>query len=218
MISMINTSVTASSIGKSYPWRQEKVAGISENHADQVSLSDAARQRLASDESAAETSSDAYRVSGPVYRFSDMLEVSGKQLVAVKMTDAQVAEAKLHDQQAAAREQANFDYAQSHQYQPVGQVFVNGELVATVLDSGAYGLSSAIPGLSEATLSPQERLAEIARAVNGEVSYSDFVPTDGWSGPAAPEAMLPPLTARSLMEIFEQEIEPLMERQRQAQA
>ena len=217
MISVINTSVNTSSIGNFYPRRQEKIAGIPESNTDQVALSEEARQRLLAETNAPETSSDAYRVSGPVYRFSDMLEVSGKQLVAVKMTDAQVAEAKLHDQQAAAREQANFDYAQSHQYQPVGQVFVNGELVATVLDSGAYGLSSAIPGLSEATLSPQERLAEIARAVNGEVSYSDFVPTDGWSGPAAPEAMLPPLTARSLMEIFEQEIAPLMEKQRQAQ-
>ena len=215
MISMINTSLTASSIGKSYPWQQEKIAGIAENNADQVTLSEAARQRLATDQSVADTSVDAYRVSGPVYRISDMVEISGKALVAVKMTDAQIAEIKLHDQQVAAREQANFNYAQSHQYQPVGQVFVNGQLVATVLDSGAYELSSSIPGLSDTTLSPQERLAEIARAVNGKISYSDFVATGSWSGPAAPEAMLPPLTARSRMEIFEQEIAPQIEKQRQ---
>lgn len=147
-----------------------------------------------------------------------MLEVSGKAFFAVKMTDAQIAEAKLHDQQVAAREQANFSYAQSHQYQPVGQVFVNGQLMATVLDSGGYELNSAIPGLSDTTLSPPERLAEIASAVNGEISYADFVPLDSWSGPAAPEAMLPPLTARSLMEIFEQDIEPLMQKQRLAAA
>jgi len=216
MISMINTSVTASSIGNSYPRRQEKIAGTSDSNADQVTLSEAARQRLATDQSVADTSVDAYRVSGPVYRISDMVEISGKALVAVKMTDAQIAEIKLHDQQVAAREQANFNYAQSHQYQPVGQVFVNGQLVATVLDSGAYELGSAIPGLSETTLSPQERLAEIARAVNGKISYSDFVATGSWSGPAAPEAMLPPLTARSLMEILEQEIAPQLAQQRQA--
>ena len=215
MISLINTPIATSSLGKFYPRQQEKIAGIAESNADQVTLSEAARQRLAANEGATGTSTDAYRVSGPVYRFSDMLEVSGKALVAVKMTDAQIAEAKLHDQQVAAREQANFSYAQSHQYQPVGQVFVNGKLVATVLDSGGYETSSAIPGLSEATLSPPERLSEIARAVNGKISYADFVATGSWSGPAAPEAMLPPLTARSRMEIFEQEIAPQIEKQRQ---
>ena len=217
MISMINTSLAASAIGKSYPRQQEKIAGIPQSNTDQVSLSEEARRRLATDESA-DTSTGAYRVSGPVYRISDMVEISGKALVAVKMTDAQIAEIKLHDQQVAAREQANFNYAQSHQYQPVGQVFVNGQLVATVLDSGAYELSSSIPGLSETTLSPQERLTEIARAVGGKISYSDFVATGGWSGPSAPEAILPPLTARSLMEIIEQEIEPLRQKQRQLQA
>ena len=214
MISMINTSVAASSIGNFRPRQQEKIAGAPESDADRVTLSEQARQRLATDESA-DTSTSAYRVSGPVYRISDMVEISGKALVTVKLTDAQLAEIKLHDQQVAAREQANFNYAQSHQYQPVGQVFVNGQLVATVLDSGAYELSSSIPGLSDTTLSPQERLAEIARAVNGKISYSDFVATGSWSGPAAPEAMLPPLTARSRMEIFEQEIAPQIEKQRQ---
>ena len=212
MISMINTSLTASSIGNFHPRQQEKIAGVSDSDADRVTLSEQARQRLAADESTAGTSTDAYRDTGPVYRISDMVEISGKALVTVKLTDAQLAEIKLHDQQVAAREQANFNYAKSHQYQPVGQVFVNGQLVATVLDSGAYELSSSIPGLSETSLSPQERLAEIARAVNGKISYSNFVATGGWSGPSAPEAMLPPLTARSLMEIIEQEIAP----QRQA--
>ena len=216
MISMINTSLAATSIGNIYPRQQEKIAGISESIADQVNISEAARERLLADQSAAGTSTDAYHVTGPVYRISDMVEISGKALVAVKLTDAQIAEIKLHDQQVAAREQANFNYAQSHQYQPVGQVFVNGQLVATVLDSGAYELSSSIAGLSEASLSPQERLTEIARAVNGKISYSDFVATGGWSGPSAPEAMLPPLTARSLMEIIEQEIEPQRAQQRQA--
>ena len=216
MISMISTSVTASSIGNSYPRRQEKIAGTSDSNADQVTLSEAARQRLAADESAAGTSADADHATGPVYRISDMVEITGKALVAVKLTDAQLAEIKLHDQQVAAREQANLSYALAHQYQPVGQVLVNGRLVATVLDSGAYELSSSIRGLSEASLSPQERLAEIARAVNGKISYSDFVATGSWSGASAPEAMLPPLTARSLMEILEQEIAPQIGQQRQA--
>lgn len=218
VITQVNSSIAASSIGNSYARQQEKIAGISESIADEVNISEEARQRLLANDSATDTLAGAYRVSGPVYRFSDMREVSGKELVAVKMSDAQIAESKLHDQQVAARERVNFSYAEAHKYQPVGQVFVNGTLVATVLDGGGYGLSSAIPGLSETMLSPQERLAEIARAVNGKISYSDFVPTDGWSGPSAPEAMLPPLTARSLMEIFEQEIAPQMEKQRHVQA
>ena len=216
MITAINTSLGATSIGNFYAKRQEQIAGVAESDADRVTLSEQARQRLAADESTDGTSADAYRVAGPVYRISDMVEISGKALVAVKLTDAQLAEIKLHDQQVAAREQANLSYALAHQYQPVGQVLVNGRLVATVLDSGAYELSSSIRGLSEASLSPQERLAEIARAVNGKISYSDFVATGSWSGASAPEAMLPPLTARSLMEILEQEIAPQIGQQRQA--
>lgn len=218
MISQVNSSIAASSIGNSYARQREEVAGLAENIADQVDISEAARERLLADESTADTATGAYRVSGQVYRFSDMLKENGGNLVAVKMSDEQIAESKLHDQQVAARERANFSYAQAHQYQPAGQVFVKGKLVATVLESGGYQLSASIPGLNEAILSPPDRLTEIARAVNGKITYSDFVPLDSWSGPAAPEAMLPPLTARSLMEIFEQEIAPQIEKQRQAQA
>lgn len=216
MITPVDSSIAAKALGNSYARRPEKNAGVAENIADPVTLSDEARQRLLADESASDTPSSAYRVTGPVRRFSEMLKENGGNLVAIKMSDEQIAESELHEQQLKAREQVNFNYAKSHQYQPVGQVFVKGELVATVLDSGGYETSANL-GLSEAMLSPHERLAEIARAVNGEISYADFVPLDSWSGPSAPESMLPPLTARSLMEIFQQEIAPLFEKQRQGQ-
>ena len=190
MITRIDSPVATKALGNSYPKQAAKNTAAVANLADQITISKDAKQRLLGDEGATVTSTGAYRVSGQVYRFSEMLEVPGKALVAIKMSDEQIAEGRLHDQQVAAREQANFSYAQSHKYQPVGQVFVNGERVATVLEGGGYELSSAIPGLSEATLSPQERLTEIARAVDGKISYSDFVAMDSWSGPAAPEAML----------------------------
>ena len=215
MITRIDSAIATKSLGNSYSRPTAKNTEAVENIADTLTISADARQRLLADESAGDTPNGAYRVSGPVYRFSDMLKENGGNLVAVKMSDEQIAEAKLHDQQLAARERVNFSYAQAHQYQPVGQVFVKGKLVATVLESGGYETSSAIAGLSEAMLSPQERLVEIARAVNGKIAYTDFVALDSWSGPSAPEALLPPLTARSLMEIFQQEIAPRLEQQRQ---
>jgi hypothetical protein len=216
VITRIDSSIATKALGNSYPRQPAKITGAVASLDDTLTISEDARRRLLASESTGAASTGAYPVSGQVYRFSEMLKENGGNLVAVKMSDEQIAESKLHDQQLAAREQANFSYAQAHRYQPVGQVFVKGKLVATVLDSGGYETASTIPGLSEAMLSPQQRLAEIARAVKGNISYSDFAPMAGWSGPAAPEAMLPPLTARSLMEIFEQDIAPQMERRRQA--
>jgi hypothetical protein len=215
VITRIDSSIATKALGNYYPRQAAKITGAVESLDDTLTISEDARRRLLASENTGAASTGAYPVSGQVYRLSDMLKENGGNLVAVKMSDEQIAESQLHDQQLAARERVNFSYAQAHQYQPAGQIFVKGKLVATVLDSGGYELSSAIPGLSEAMLSPQERLAEIARAVKGNISYSDFVPMDSWSGPAAPEAMLPPLTARSLMEILQQDIAPQMEKRRQ---
>lgn len=132
--------------------------------------------------------------------------------MTIKMTDAQLDEVKLREQQEVAREAVNAEYSKTHQYQPVGQVLVNGELVATVFDRGAVESPHALPGLSEQDMSPEDRLAEIARAVNGEIVYLDRSPTvGGGMGASAPESALPPITARSLMDILVQDIVPLRE-------
>lgn len=161
----------------------------------------------------AEHTDTKFRIDGPVHRLEDIVKSKGEPLIAVKMTEGQVNELKLREQQELARQIVNFNYAKTHQYQTVGQVLVNGELVATVTDAGSVELTHAIPGLSKQPSSPTDKLAEIARAVNGKIIYSGFLPTSGgWMGPGAPESMLPPLTARSMHEIFAQEIAPAMER------
>jgi len=162
-------------------------------------------------------SSSQFHIDGPVYSLEDIAKSKGRPLVAYKMTDAQIAETRLREQQDMAREIANFNYAKTHQYQPEGQVLVNGKVFATVFDSGSFEMAHALPGLSDKSLSPADRLAEIARAVKGQIISSDLQPTlGGWSGASAPESMLPPITARSFREIFDQEIWPAMERDRLA--
>lgn len=229
----------AASVSGNFFFRRQTDAPHAEKNADTTTISQAAQERLAfekaigmripdelvgifqerslfssgkADEPSVHSTSP-YRVEGPVYSVEDIMKSKGGPLVAVKMTEAQANEVKLREQQEVAREIVNFNYAKAHQYHPVGQVLVNGELVATVSDAGSVQSPHALPGLSSEDLSPADRLAEIARAVNGEIIYSNFLPTmEGWEGAGAPESMLPPLTARNLIEIFQQEIAPAMEK------
>lgn len=241
MIIPLATATTAISATGNLSSGRQTVAPLEEITADTTTISQAAQERLAFEKATglkipdelfsflressvytfpskntdapSEHTASTLRVEGPVHRFEDIVKSKGEPLIAVKMTEDQVNELKLREQQELARQIVNFNYAKAHQYQPVGQVLVNGELVATVTDAGSVELPHAIPGLSEQPLSPAERLAEIARAVKGKIIYSDFLPTmGGWIGPGAPELMLPPLTARSMREIFDQEIAPAMEK------
>jgi hypothetical protein len=214
MIIQQATATYATSVSGNSIFKRQPLASIVEKIADTTAISQAGQERL-SLENAGDLdprSISPYRVEGPVYSLEEMVKSKGGALIAVQMTEAQINEVKLREQQEKARESANFNYAQAHQYQPIGQVIVNGMLVATVSDAGSFELSHAIPNLSAQSLSPADRLAEIARAVKGEVIYANFLPTmGGWAGPSAPESALPPITARSLSEIFEQEIAPAME-------
>ena len=140
-----------------------------------------------------------YRVTGPVMK----LDASK----GVKMPDALAKELATRMEEEKVREEINFRYAYEHQYKTVGQVLIDGKFFAEVDEAGGYGVLHQLRGLSESSLSPRERVEEIARAVKSrgkvEVRYSDFVPgIGGWSGPSAPESMLPPFTARSRQEIF----------------
>lgn len=187
-----------------------------EKTADTTTISQAGLDRLAADKAGVADISavSPYRIEGPVYSLEDMVQRTGRPLIAVKMTEAQSQEIALREQQERARERINFSYAQSHQYHAVGQVVLNGDLIATVTDGGTVESPRPLPGLSEQDLSPADRLAEIARAVNGTIIHSNFLPTmGGWTGPSAPESMLPPITARSLSEILAQEIMPAMDKQ-----
>lgn len=244
MIIQQSTAMLATTIASYLSAKRQTVAAPAEKTADTTTISQVAQERLSFEKktglqipdelvgflqdrgflSAEKTnepsvhSASPFRVEGPVYTLKEMAEIKGVPLLAYKMTDAQASELKLHEQQKVAREIVNFNYAKAHQYQPVGQVLVNGEVFATVFDAGGIEMAHALPGLSNMQqLSPADQLAEIAKAVNGKVITSDLLPTlGGWSGPSAPESMLPPLTARSLQEIMEEEIRPAMEKERLA--
>lgn len=154
-----------------------------------------------------------YRLTGPATL------VSSLHPFVYQMPEALINEMAVRAKEEAARNEVNSQYAREHQYQTMGQVLVNGKLFAEVNDAGGYGFAkNSIPGLSQASLKPQERLEEIAQAAKGqgnvEIKYSDFVPgLGGLEGPGAPESMLPAFTARNIHEIFAAAIEAA-ERQR----
>ncbi|MDD5241501.1 MAG: hypothetical protein PHG47_07255 [Sulfuricella sp.] len=215
MIIQQSTAMLATTVASYLSAKRQTVAPIAEKIADTTTISQAAKDRLSS-EKANESSTNSHsplRVEGPFFSFEETVKSKGGPLIAVKMTEAQVNELKLREQQEKAREIANSNYAEAHQYKPIGQVLVGGKLFATVSDAGSVEMAHSLP-LSEAPLSPTDRLAEIARAVKGEIIYSNLLPTmgGGMGGPGAPESMLPPLTARSMNEIFDQEIRPAMEK------
>jgi hypothetical protein len=193
------------------PLKRQDISSAAATIADTASISPEAYARLAAEKTNASGahSESAYRVNGPVYTLEEIASSKGGKLAAYKMTDSQVNEIKLREEQEKAREAANFEYAKANQYQPAGQIIVEGKVFATVYDSGSFEISRALSGLSEDSLSPADRLAEIAKKVKGEIITSDLLPTlGGWGGPSAPESMLPPLTARSLQEILMQDILP----------
>lgn len=147
-----------------------------------------------------------YRVQGAI---TSLGELARKQPdLAFKMPDELVAEVKLHEEQMAARDEAARRYADAHPDKIYAQITVGGNIVATIYDSGvthrergAYGaqLSDGGAGLALA----DARIADILKAVPGEVKYSDFTDPGGRSARSAPESALPKVTARSLMQIMQ---------------
>ena len=137
---------------------------------------------------------------------------------AFQMPADLVQELARRTQEEQIREEINLRHAEANRYQTVGQVLVNGQLAAEVDEAGGYGLVQSLRGLSDGTLSPSDRLAEIARTLAGrgqvEIRRDHFVPgLGGWAGPAAPESALPAFTARSHDQIFAAALQA-MEQQR----
>lgn len=210
---------SSSAIRRAYAAHSAKSAAPPANASGITSISQAARDRLAADNDsgAIAAPSQGIQLNGPAYSLAQLAEQKGLPLIAVQMTDAQRAEIKLREQQEAQREQISADYAQAHPYRPLGQVMANGEVVATVYEGGGFEMKQQMAGLSSNVLSPEQRLAEIAQLTHGQVITTHLQPTQGGIyGPAAPESMLPPITARSFSEIFEQEIKPALEQKIQA--
>lgn len=152
---------------------------------------------------AAEHDRDRYKIEGPVVRLTDVLARNGGQGV-IKATPEQIAEMALYDRQMQEREAAGARYAASHPDQVHGQVVVGGKLFATVYQSGSavtpYAMRMTENGAGTALANT--RLAEIARAAGGQVIYDHFLPAPANTGAVVPEAVLPPVTARSHQEIL----------------
>lgn len=172
-----------------------------------VTISSRALQKASDAEGKTDELASPYRLTGPATL------VSSLNPVVYQMPDALIKEMEVRGKEEAARNQISSQYARDHQYQTVGQVLVNGKLFAEVNDAGGYAsVKNSIPGLSDATLNPQERLEEIAQALKGqgnvEIRYANFEPGLGGSGgPGAPESMLPSFTARNIHDIFAEAIE-----------
>lgn len=98
----------------------------------------------------------------------------------VSATEAQINEGEAWEGQTRLRREAVDSYAKAHPNPVVGQVLVDGKLFATVFSPGGVALAHALPGMSDAQLSPEDRLAEIARLTKGEIRRSDFLPD--WGG------------------------------------
>lgn len=147
-----------------------------------------------------------YRVQGTPVSVTELAKT--KPGMVFQMPAELVAEAKLHEEQMAARIEANRRYGEQHPDQVYAQVSVGGKIVATVYDSGvthfhedSHGatLSDGDPGLELA----DARIADILKVVQGEVKYDGFVAPAGGSARGAPESALPKLTARSLVQIMQ---------------
>lgn len=151
-------------------------------------------------------SPSAYRVQGTPVSIAEVAKT--KPGMVYRMPAELVAEARLHEEQVAARIEANRRYGEQHPDQVYAQVTVSGKVVATVYDSGVthfhegtYGatLSDGGPGLELANA----RIADILKVVQGDVKYDGLVAPAGNSARGAPESALPGLTARSLVQIMQ---------------
>lgn len=145
-----------------------------------------------------------YRVEGPVTSIAELAK--SKPGLVTQLSADQIAELKLHDEQAQAREAASQRYAEQNPSKIFAQVLVQGKVFATVWDSGSAGTQYAIPGLSEGNAGvdlARRRVADIVKAVGGQVSYANFQAPAGPAPAVVPESALPKVTARGLNDMVQ---------------
>ena len=149
-----------------------------------------------------------FRVQGEVISFAELAK--NKPGFAIRATDEQIQEMKLHDAQMQAREAAAQKYATEYPDRVYAQVFVNGQLAGWVHESGgAATVQNNVPGLhftedgSGLDLA-KTRLAEMLKAfpASATVKYLDLPPRDEPFGGL--ESMLPPVTARGLSQFADE--------------
>lgn len=157
-------------------------------------------------------SANAYRVLGPVGSFAELQ--AKRPECFLKIPDAWVEQQKRAEEQDRINEEAINRYAHEHPAKVYGQVVVDGELYATVWDSGSAMTPGLMPRLTNGADTPLElaqiRLRELAQAANGEIIYSDFLPLPGGGEylhaviPDSFLASLPKVPLRPLNEVIEE--------------
>ena len=152
-------------------------------------------------------SSKSLPVFGTVISIAELAKTKPGMIRAA--TAEQIAEMSLYEKQVQERAAAVDRYARDHPDHIYAQVVDNGEVVATVYDSGIAGTVHNIPGLKltengQGLDLAKTRLAEIMRAIPGKVIYDHFVVPDG-PAPSSniPESAIPKVTARSLSQILQ---------------
>lgn len=147
---------------------------------------------------------DSYKITGPIISIAE--HAKNRPGMVIKASEEQIAEVKLHDEQVQAREEVNRNYAKQHPVKVYGQVVVEGKLFATAYESGSvhmpYQMKLSEDGFGSSLA--ETRLNEIAKAVNGTIIYSDFFPDPGGTFWSAPESILPPVTARGLIDFVDE--------------
>jgi hypothetical protein len=120
-----------------------------------------------------------YRIQGPVRTLTEALKDNPNALVhrdtpeekqAFKVMDEQ--QSRLEDAQRLPQKQEKI----------VGQVVANGEVVATVFESGAAITRNSMALPDDAPAGPElakARLSAIAKAAHGSIRRSDFLPMEG---------------------------------------
>lgn len=151
-------------------------------------------------------STSPYRVHGAATSLGELAR--NKPGMAYKMPDELIAEVKLHDEQVAARAEAELRYARQHPDQVYAQLTVGGKILATVYDSGVTFFHEGGGGVKlteqgEGLALADARIADILKVIPAEVKYDGFVPPNVLSARGAPESALPKLTARNLVQIMQ---------------
>lgn len=156
-------------------------------------------------------SSSRYKIQGPVFSFAELAKNKPDMFLSPqKFTEAQIKEIAEHEKQVQRREEAVNRYAEAHPDPIHGQVMVDGKLFATVYDSGAFELPYRDPYLEKLSGSADTLLEQIAQHTKGEIKRSDFLPPLYGPGAVVPDSVLPPITARSPSDIFNELYEDLM--------
>jgi hypothetical protein len=121
-----------------------------------------------------------YRIQGPVRSLAEAVKENPNVVV-----HRDSAEETLAFNKAMAERQSRIEAAQQAPATPekiAGQVIANGEVVATVFESGIAITKNSMAMPNDAPPGPElakARLTAIAKAVQGSIRQSDFLPMEG---------------------------------------